>query len=121
MTATHAVIGSPVGTQCDAAVYMRLEIHSAAGRDAIVGLFDELVARSETATLGRIKIFHWHVRHNYWRETSRIKARPLASVILPAATIRAVLDDVDRCTRALESYLYHGLYSPHPLSGTGVL
>ena len=95
MTATHTYLGDPVGTNCDATLYKTLVVGSPAGRDAVVALFAELVARSETATAGRIKIFHWHVRHSYWRETSRIKARSLASVILPAATISKVLDDVD--------------------------
>ena len=95
MTATHNIVGQPVGTQCDAVLYKTLTVSCIAGKDKLVAFFHELVVQSETSTEGFIQIYHWHNKYRYWNESLRIKARPLESVILPDKTTNAILQDFD--------------------------
>ena len=95
MTANHQYLGAPVGTQCDAVLYRTLMVSCPTGRDHLLRFFGEVVEKSETSKEGYIQIFHWHNRYRYWNETTRIKARPLTSVILPDKTISTILNDFD--------------------------
>jgi len=95
MTATHNIVGKPVGTNCGAVVYKSLTVACEGGKDKIVSFFQELVVKSEASTEGFIQIYHWHNKYRYWNASLRIKARPLESVILPNKTTKAILDDFD--------------------------
>ena len=111
MTATHTIIGQPVGTQCDAVIYKTLTISCNEGKDKLLSFFHELVVRSELSTEGFIKIYHWHNKYRYWNESLRIKARPLDSVILPIKTTSAILQDLDAfiAQETQDFYEKHGI------------
>ena len=111
MTATHSIVGKPVGTNCDAVVYHSLTVSCEGGKDKLVSFFQELVVKSEESTEGFIQIYHWHNKYRYWNATLRIKARPLESVILPDKTTKAILDDFDAFTaqETQDFYEKHGI------------
>ena len=111
MTATHNIVGKPVGTNCDAVVYHSLTVSCEGGKDKLVSFFQELVVKSEESTEGFIQIYHWHNKYRYWNATLRIKARPLESVILPDKTTKTILDDFDAFTaqETQDFYEKHGI------------
>jgi len=111
LTATHHIIGQPVGTNCEAVLYKTLTVSCHEGKEKLIAFFNELVLQSETATAGFIQIYHWHNKYRYWNESLRIKARPLDSVILPNKTTTAILQDLDSfiAQETQDFYEKHGI------------
>ena len=56
--------------------------------------FSQLIESSEVTEKGIITIFNFHSRYRYWKHSSKTKARPLESVILPQQTKAQVMADL---------------------------
>jgi chaperone BCS1 len=117
-------VGDPVGTNCGAARLSSLVLFAeGVGQEALLHAFcEQRLAENEIANDATYSIFRWQIQHQYWRRESQCRARPLASVILPAATKEKVVGDLreflEDDTQAFyiehgipykRSYLFHGV------------
>mmetsp|Transcript_7232 Transcript_7232/g.13017 ORF Transcript_7232/g.13017 Transcript_7232/m.13017 type:complete len:513 (+) Transcript_7232:23-1561(+) len=121
----HETVGDVVTTDCSGPTFFQqlvLIAEGDAGLNAITKLTNDLLEKAEKVDPNQIKLYRWHIRHQYWRRASTITGRPLESVILPAATKKKVLDDVteflgDDVKKFYQShgvpfrrsYLFHGV------------
>ncbi|GMI28531.1 hypothetical protein TeGR_g12377 [Tetraparma gracilis] len=124
----HEALDHVVATDCEGATfYKHLVIVSPTGAsDKIQNLCDMLIEREEKLEPNKIKLFHWHVRHQYWRRKAVIAGRHLDSVILPEKTKTKLLADVDDflSDETKEFYASHGVpwrrsYLFHGAPGAG--
>ena len=93
--AIHQTKGNPVGTQCGVEQFKNLVIFTEGSELSLAAFFSQLVEASEVTEKGIITIFNFHSRYRYWKQSSKTKARPLASVILPQETKTQVIADLE--------------------------
>ncbi len=127
-TETYALyqhIGKPVGGDCGADVMQNLIIFTKSIEKFSLFL-SELINLSEKPEEGKFVCFTWLIRHQYWREDVRVNARPIESVVLPAATKQRLLKDAEKFLSARTKDFYHrnGIpyrrsYLFHGVPGTG--
>ncbi|GMH87780.1 hypothetical protein TL16_g10962 [Triparma laevis f. inornata] len=125
----HETVGDVVSTDCTGPTFyqqLTLIAEGANGLNAITKLTDELIEKAEKVDPNMIKLYRWHIRHQYWRRASTIQGRTIESVILPAATKKKVLDDVTEFLGddVKEFYQSHGVpfrrsYLFHGVPGAG--
>ena len=92
--AIHQTIGDPVGTQCGVDQLKNLVVITEASELSLSAFFSQLIEASEVTDKGIITIFNFHSRYRYWKQSSKTKARPLESVILPQQTKAQVMADL---------------------------
>jgi len=92
--AIHQAIGDPVGTQCGVDQLKNLVVVTEGSELSLSAFFSQLIEASEVTEKGIITIFNFHSRYRYWKQSSKTKARPLESVILPQQTKAQVMDDL---------------------------
>jgi len=128
MHVLHQNIGNPVGTNCGAAFLSNLVLFvEGVGKEALLHRFcEQRLAENEVSQENTFKIFRWQMQHQYWRRESQCRARPVSSVILPAATKRKVIEDLEDFLEEDTSnfYLEHGIpykrsYLFHGVPGGG--
>ena len=121
----HETIGDVVSSDCSGPTFykhMVLVTRGATGLTAVTNLTDALIEKAEKVEPDTIKLYRWHIRHQYWRRAATITGRTLDSVILPKHTKKKILDDLTEFfspeTRTFykshgvpfrRSYLFHGL------------
>jgi len=128
IVALHQAIGEPVGGDCGPRRLTTMVLFIA-GKNKQAQLQEfcgELLAASEVSEANSFKIFRWHTRHSYWMRDAVCRARPIESVVLPAATKRTMLEDVDDFLSedSWEFYQQHGIpyrrsYLFHGVPGGG--
>lgn len=100
--ALHQHVGDPVGTQCGPSVMSNLVIFKegvgAAAADAVRSFLSEILAESEKAAKNTFQVYRWHIRYGFWQRVSRVVARPVSSVVLPA-------EDSDKIVKDMEEFL----------------
>jgi hypothetical protein len=92
--AIHQTKGDPVGTQCGVDQLKNLVVVTESSELSLSAFFSQLIEASEVTENGIITIFNFHSRYRYWKQSSKTKARPLESVILPQQTKALVMDDL---------------------------
>jgi chaperone BCS1 len=117
--------GDPVGTQC-CAEQKELLVLFGEDEQQLRDFCSELIRMSEETREHTFTIFHWHVQNQYWQRNHCVKARPLESVVLPAATKNELLTDIADFDSGdtKEYYLRHGIpykrsYLFYGLPGSG--
>ena len=93
--AIHQTKGDPVGTQCGVDHFRNLIVITEGSELSLATFFSQLIEASEITEKGIISIFNFNARHRYWRQSSKTKARPLDSVILPQETKAQVIADLE--------------------------
>ena len=93
--AIHQSKGDPVGTQCGVEQFKNLIVITEGSEHSLAAFFSHLIEASEITEKGIISIFNFHSRHRYWKQSSKTKARPLDSVILPQETKAQVIADLE--------------------------
>jgi len=115
--ALHQALGHPMGSGCGVDVYTTLVLFApvVANKELCVlsSFCGDLLAASERTRDGRVTIFQWDARGQYWNSWRSIRPRPVSSVILPMETKRKFMEDLSEFmgadTRAW--YRQHGI--PH--------
>ena len=92
--AIHQTMGDPVGTQCGVDQLKNLVVVTEGSELSLSAFFSQLIEASEVTDKGIITIFNFHSRYRYWKQSSKTKARPLESVILPQQTKAQVMADL---------------------------
>jgi len=99
LRALHQQIGDPVGTGCGAQVLSGLVLfREGVGPTAarvIQEFLSELLAESERTAKNTFQVYRWHIKYQFWQRVSRVVARPVASVVLPAETSQMLVDDLE--------------------------
>jgi hypothetical protein len=93
--AVHQTKGDPVGTQCGVEQFKNLIVITDGSEHSLAAFFSQLIEASEITEKGIISIFDFNSRCRYWRQSSKTKARPLDSVILPKETKDQVIADLE--------------------------
>jgi len=124
--ALHERLGDPVGSSCGIEIYTSLIVFTKGTAESLAGFFSDLIEASEKAEPGLIQFYSWHIKHSYWREGSKVRSRPLHSVILPEKLRQGITDDLDRflSPEAQDFYVTHGIpyrrsYLFHGVPGAG--
>ena len=118
----HQSYGEPVGTNCGIQLFTTLVLFTDSSISDLSSFLSKLVEESERTLAGFFTCFAWHVKYQYWRTEARIQARPVSSVVLPEATKKRLLDDMEKfllpSTQSFynrngipyrRSYLFYGL------------
>mmetsp|Transcript_29248 Transcript_29248/g.58410 ORF Transcript_29248/g.58410 Transcript_29248/m.58410 type:complete len:458 (-) Transcript_29248:95-1468(-) len=121
----HETLGDVVSSDCSGPTFYEhlvVVAEGASGLEATTALTDALIEKAEKVEPDTIKLYRWHIRHQYWRRAATITGRTLSSVILPSDTKKKILDDMEEFfspdTKAFykshgvpfrRSYLFHGL------------
>ena len=97
MHALHQTLGDVVGTDCGATLMKSLVLFSpdADGVAIIKQFADCLLAKADATTEHTFTCYRWHVQYKYWQREEVATARPLDSVVLPAATKQKLVSDLD--------------------------
>ncbi|RLO03430.1 hypothetical protein DYB28_009827 [Aphanomyces astaci] len=116
--------GDPVGTGCDAIQFESLVLFAprVQSEATLQAFIDAVVAAAEATKQGYFSISRWSIGGEYWDEGDLAKARPLASVVLPAHIKADLIADIDDfvgddskafyATHGIpykRSYLFHGV------------
>lgn len=119
-------VGTPVGGGCGVEWLRSLVLFTDGPIELLAQFLSALIERSERAEEGRFTCYTWQIDHGYWREEAKIQARPLESVVLPAAVKARLVADVDKflSPRSQAFYLRNGIpyrraYLFHGVPGTG--
>ena len=94
--ALHQTIGEPAGTDCGVSLLHSLVlITPGKGHIGIIKHFcDQLLAAADRTDKSTFTVYRWSVKFSYWQRDAKVPARPLESVVLPAATKAKVVGDV---------------------------
>jgi len=99
LRALHQHIGDPVGTGCGAQVLGSLVLFregvGPSAAHAIQEFLSELLAESERTAKNTFQVYRWHIQYQFWQRVSRVVARPVSSVVLPAETSQMLVDDLE--------------------------
>jgi len=93
--ALHQTLGEVVGGDCGATMLKNLVLFSAEGIKVIESFANHLLAKADLVRDHTFTIYRWHVQHKYWMREETATARPLDSVVLPAATKQKLVADLD--------------------------
>eukprot|EP01039_Chlorochromonas_danica_P007371 gene7371-8154_t len=125
----HAVyqqIGKPVGSDCGVQVLQNLILFSDGSVESLARFLSRLIELSEQSEEGRFICYSWHVEHSYWREETKIRSRPLASVVLPSSLKNRLVTDLEKflAPRTKDFYNRNGIpyrrsYLFYGIPGTG--
>lgn len=125
----HAVyqqIGKPVGSGCGVEVLQNLVLFSDGSVESLARFLSRLIELSEQPEEGRFICYSWHVEHSYWREETKIRSRPLASVVLPSSLKNRLVTDLEKflAPRTKDFYNRNGIpyrrsYLFYGIPGTG--
>lgn len=121
----HQTLGEVVGTDCGATLLKNLVI-AASSIKTITSFCDKLIEEADKTDSYKFNVYRFHVQHQYWRHSEVVEARPLESVVLPAALKQRVVDDLDEFI-SIDSkrwYREHGIpykrsYLLHGAPGAG--
>lgn len=118
----HQKYGKPIGTNCGVQIFTTLVLFVESSIEELCTFLSKLIEESEKSLAGYFTCFAWHVKYQYWRKESRILARPVSSVVLPSATKKRLIDDLEKfllpSTQSFynrngipyrRSYLFYGL------------
>lgn len=118
----HQKCGKPIGTNCGVQIFTTLVLFTDSSVEELCSFLSKLIEESEKSLAGYFTCFAWHVKYQYWRKESRILARPVTSVVLPSATKKRLIDDLEKfllpSTQSFynrngipyrRSYLFYGL------------
>ena len=118
----HQKYGKPIGTNCGVQIFTTLVLFTDSSIEELCTFLSKLIEESEKSLAGYFTCFAWHVKYQYWRKESRILARPVSSVVLPSATKKRLIDDLEKfllpSTQSFynrngipyrRSYLFYGL------------
>jgi len=126
--ALHQTMGEVVGTQCGAALMKNLVLIAPGANEVsrLTKFCDELISAADSTTSSKFTVYRFHVSHHYWRRCEVVEARPIQSVVLPAALKAKVVDDLADfvCPSTRKWYLEHGIpykraYLLHGAPGAG--
>jgi hypothetical protein len=124
--AVHNNIGKPVGTGCGPDRLKVLILFTEDSLEVLTGFLTQLLALTEFTEEGMFTCYTWHIQHSYWRIESRVKSRPINSVVLPNATKQRVIQDIDKflSQKSRQFYTRNGIpyrraYLFHGIPGTG--
>jgi len=99
LKALHQQIGDPVGTGCGAQVLGSLVLfREGVGPSAarvIQEYLSEILAESERTSKNTFQVYRWHIKYQFWQRVSRVVARPVTSVVLPAETSQMLVSDLE--------------------------
>jgi len=115
LRALHQHIGDPVGTGCGAQVMSSLVLfNEGVGPSAarvIQEFLSELLAESERTAKNSFQVYRWNIKYGFWQRVSRVVARPVSSVVLPAETSEMLVSDFDEFLSQETSQFYqeHGI------------
>ena len=95
--ALHTTVGQPQGTDCGVTLLRALVLLTPGkGQMATLTAFgDDLIAAADKTDRSCFTVYRWHVQHQYWMRDAKVPARPLSSVVLPAALKTKLITDVD--------------------------
>jgi len=130
LRALHQQIGDPVGTGSGAQVLGSLVLfREGLGPSAarvIQEYLSEILAESERTSKNTFQVYRWHIKYQFWQRVSRIVARPVTSVVLPAETSQMLVSDLEEFLSAGTAQFYqdHGIpykrsYLFYGVPGTG--
>lgn len=118
----HQKIGKPLATNCGAQMYTTLVVFTEGSMTELYRFLSKLIEDSEKSLSGYFTCYAWHIRYQYWRQESRILARPMNSVVLPESVKDRLISDIEKfllpATQSFynrngipyrRSYLFHGL------------
>ena len=91
--ALHQTIGEVVGTDCGATLMSSLVL-LAKDIQLISAFCDELIAEADKPEPFKFTVYRFEVQHQYWRKSEVVEARPIESVVLPAAMKNRLVDDL---------------------------
>jgi len=99
LKALHQQIGDPVGTGCGAQVLGSLVLFreglGPAAAHVIQEYLSEILAESERTSKNTFQVYRWHIQYQFWQRVSRVVARPVTSVVLPAKTSQTLVSDLE--------------------------
>merc|ERR1719217_434124 len=106
----HQTLGEVVGTDCGATLLKSLVL-LATTIDVITDYCDKLIEEADRAQDFKFNVFKFQVQHQYWRLSEVVEARPIESVVLPAALKQRMIDDLDEFTSrdSKKWYREHGI------------
>jgi len=115
LKALHQHIGDPVGTGCGAQVLSSLVLFGegvgpSAAR-SIQAFLSEILAESERTAKNTFQVYRWHIKYQFWQRVSRVVARPVSSVVLPAETSQMLVSDLEEFLSegTAQFYQHHGI------------
>ena len=91
--ALHQTIGEVVGTDCGATL-MKSLVLLAKDIQLISAFCDELIAEADKPEPFKFTVYRFEVQHQYWRKSEVVEARPIESVVLPAAMKSRLVGDL---------------------------
>jgi chaperone BCS1 len=99
LCALHQNVGDPVGTGCGAqvlssVVLFREGVGPSAAR-VIQEFLSELLAESERTAKNTFQVYRWHIKYQFWQRVTRVVARPVSSVVLPAEASQTLVSDLE--------------------------
>jgi len=121
--ACHEAMGEPVGTDCGAKIFrtLTLLVPGRGNIDVLTAFGNELLEAADRTDKKMFTVYRWQVNHMYWRRDTMVNARPVESVVLPAAVKERVVTDmsdflseetyhwyVDHGIPYKRAYLFHG-------------
>jgi len=113
--ALHQHVGDPVGTGCGPSVLSNLVIFKegvgAGAAQAVRSFLSEILAESEKSAKNTFQVYRWHIKYGFWQRVSRVVARPVSSVILPAETSDMIVNDMAEflSEETSDFYQQHGI------------
>ena len=115
MYVLHETIEGPLAGNCGADFYSHLVLATPGkGKVAVLtGFCDALLAEADRPDENSFTVYRWNVSHQYWMRDMRVPARPLESVVLPAATKERVVRDLDEFQSEETSAWYRGHGIPY--------
>jgi len=71
----------------------------------------EILAESEKAAKNTFQVYRWHIRYGFWQRVSRVVARPVSSVVLPAEDSEKIVKDMEEflSEETSDFYQQHGI------------
>jgi mitochondrial chaperone BCS1 len=125
----HAVyqqVGKPVGSRCGVEIMEQLILFTDGPVDRLAQFLSKLIELSEKSEEGRFICYTWNIENCYWREESKIKSRPMQSVVLPNALKQRLVNDMEKflSPRTQDFYNRNGIpyrrsYLFYGVPGTG--
>ena len=115
MYVLHETIEGPLASNCGADFYSHLVLATPGkGKVAVLtGFCDALLAEADRPDENSFTVYRWNVSNQFWMRDMRVPARPLESVVLPAATKERVVRDLDEFQSEETSAWYRGHGIPY--------
>lgn len=126
LTVVAQSVGKPVGGGCGVDWMKNLIVFTEGPIEKLASFLSQLVERSEKSEEGKFTCYTWNIEHSYWREETKIKSRPLQSVVLPIALKTRLVNDLEKflSPRTKDFYTRNGIpyrrsYLFYGVPGTG--